>query len=189
MNHKRTPQMKNSFKYLILASIVLLASCSDEDHLPIEENLVIPQDKFALYMFDGLNERIDLHTITLDSIQRFRKKFIDYQDIVSYDTSGFRFEVIGTSKVNLDSMMAGNGQYKPVAAISEGQILFFADVRSPVSSSFPNYFYFEVVPFPWETKGYLDFCIPHSGVSQEDEDPRLNPTMLQILSSDSKILK
>lgn len=85
--------------------------------------------------------------------------------------------------------MAGNGLYKPVAAISEGQILFFADIISPVSSSIPNYFYFYAVPFPWGTKGYLDFYIPHSGVSPNEQDPRLNPTMLQIFNKDSKLIK
>ena len=181
--------MRNPLKHIILASVVFLASCSDDDQLPIEESLVVPIDKFALYMFEGLNDNVDLHTITFDSIKRFKKKFIDYQDIVSYDTSDFRFEVVGISKVNLDSMIAGNGQYKPVAAISEGQILFFAHVRSPVSSSFPNYFYFEALPIPWGKKGYLDFCIPHSGVSPDEQDPRLDPTMLQIFSKDSKLIK
>lgn len=150
--------MKNLFKSITLLSIIFFIGCSNEDPVPEKEELEIPKDKSAFYMFEGFSERVDLHTVTRDSINLFVKRFIDYQDIISYDTSTFEYEVTGVSKINLDSLMAGNGIVIPVLAI-------------------------------WEAKGLLELRFPPTGISQDDPDPRFNTTMLEIFSSEGKLVE
>ena len=181
--------MKSIFKIVTLFSIIFFVGCSEEDPVTEKEELEIPQDKFAFYMFEGFNDRVDLHTITQDSIKRFVKCFVDYKDIISYDTSTFKYEVTGVSKTNIDSVFIGFMWPKPVAAISEGRILFFADVRSGVASFFPDYFYLESFSFGQNEIGLLEFCFPPTGVTENDLDPRINPEMLEIFSSDGKLVE
>jgi hypothetical protein len=181
--------MNSIFKIISLFSIICFVGCSEEDPGPEKEELEIPQDKFAFYMFEGFNDRVDLHTITQDSIKGFVKCFVDYKDIISYDTSTFRYEITGVSKTNIDSVLFGFMWPKPVVAISEGRILFFADVRSGVASFFPDYFYLEPFPYGQNENGLLEFRFPPTGVSQADPDPRINPSMLEIFSSDGKLVE
>jgi hypothetical protein len=165
-----------------LLSIICFVGCSEEDPGPEKEELVIPQDKFAFYMFEGSNAHVDLHNITQDSIQRFVKRFVDYQDISSYDTSTFKYVITGVSKTKIDSVFSGFMWPKPVAAISEGRILFFADVRSGVASFYPDYFYLEPISIPQDETGVLEFCFPPTRVTENDLDPRINPEMLEIFN-------
>ncbi len=180
--------MKSIFKIISLFFIICFVGCSKEDPGPEKEKLEIPQDKFAFYMFEGFSDRVDLHTITQDTIKGFVKCFVDYKDIISYDTATFKYEITGVSKTNIDSLMFGFMWPKPVAAISEGRILFYADVRSGVASSFPDYFYLEPLSFGQNGKGFLEFRFPPTGVSENDLDPRINPEMLEIFSGDGKLV-
>jgi len=181
--------MKNISPLLIITVVFYLVCCSDDQKLLPEENLVIPNDVFAIYIIEGFHENIDLNTITLDSIKRLSIKIIDYQDIVSYDTSNFVFELIGISKEHIDSLdLARYARRYPLAAISEGQILFYVYLNNPALSSMPNFYYFEPYTLPNWAQGYLYFCPPPFSNIPVDKDQRMNSIMLQIFESDNKLI-
>ncbi len=181
--------MKNLFPYIIIAGVFFLVGCSDEHQILPEDDLVIPNDTFAFYIIEGFQEYIDLNTITVDSIKQFGNKIIDYQYIVSYDTSDFVFEIVGVGKEHVDSLLlARYARRYPLAAISKGQILFYAYLNHPALSSMPNYYYFEPYTLqPW-SKGYLYFCLTPFADIPVDQDQRLDSTMLQIFASDNKLI-
>ncbi len=180
--------MKNLFAYIIIAGVFSLVSCSDEYKILPENDLVIPNDTFAFYIIEGFQEYIDLNTITVDSIKLFGNQIIDYQDIVSYDTSDFVFELEGVGKENIDSLLlARYARRYPVAAISEGQILFYVYINHPALSSLPNWYYFEPYTLPLWTKGYLYFFLPPFTDIPIEQDQRMDSTMLQILERDNKL--
>ena len=181
--------MKNLLLYTIIGGIFWLVSCSDENQILPDDNLVIPNDTFAFYIIEGFQEYIDLNTITVDSIRLFGNQIIDYQDIVSYDTSDFVLELEGVGKENIDSLLlARYARRYPLAAISKGQILFYAYLNHPVLSSMPNYYYFEPYTLPSWSKGYLYFCLPPFADIPIDQDQRLDSTMLQIFERDNKLI-
>jgi hypothetical protein len=181
--------MKKLLSFIIIVVVFPLVSCSKDQKLLPEENLVIPNDVFAIYIIEAVHEYIDLNTITLDSIKRLSNKIIDYQDIVSYDTSSFAFELIGVSKEHIDSLdLARYARRYPLAAVSEGQILFYVYLNHPALSSLPNFYYFEPYTLPDWAKGYLYFCPPPFANLPLDQDQRMNSTMLQIFESDNKLI-
>ncbi len=180
--------MKNLFLYLIISCIFWLAGCSDEDQVLSKNNLIIPADRFAFYIIEGYQENINLNTIALDSIKQFKNIIVDYQDIVRYDTSNFTFEIVGASKENIDNLLlARYARRYPVAAISEGQLLFYVYINHPALSSMPNYYYFEPYTLASWSKGYLYFCLPLFAEIPKNQDQRLESTMLQIFESDNKL--
>ena len=181
--------MKSRVLIIIIAGIFSLVSCSDDQKILTEENMVIPNDVFAFYIIEGVHEYIDLNTITLDSIKKLENRIIDYQDIVCYDTSNFVFELKGVSKVHIDSiLLARYARRYPLAAVSNGQILFYVYLNHPALSSMPNYYYFEPYTLPLWVQGYLYFCLPPSDNIPVDKDHRKNSTMLQIFESDNKLI-
>ena len=180
--------MKNLLPYLLIPGIIWLVSCSDEYQILPEDTLIIPTDAFAFYIIEGFQEDINLNTITLDSIKQFGNQIVDYQDIVSYDTTDFVFELVGVSKENVDSLLlARYARRYPVAAISEGQILYYAYINHPALSSMPNYYYFEPYTLPPWSTGFLFFCLPPFVEIPKHQDQRLDSTMLQIFESDNKL--
>ena len=181
--------MKNLVLLLIIAGILSLVSCSNDQKIITEENLVIPNDAFAFYIIEGVHEHIDLNTITLDSIKKLENRIIDYKDLVSYDTSNFVFELIGVSKLHIDSILFARYALRyPLAAVSKGQILFYVYLNHPALSSTPNYYFLEPSTLPLWVQGYLYFCIPPSENIPGDKDHRKNSTMLQIFESDNKLI-
>ena len=180
--------MKNLVSYLIIVGVFWLVSCSDEHQILPENNLVIPNDTLAFYIIEGFQEYIDLNTITVDSIKQFGNQIIGYRDIVSYDTSDFVFELAGVGKESIDSLLLSRyARRYPVAAISEGQILFFVYINHPLLSSMPNWYYFEPYTLPLWTKGYLYFFLPPFTDIPIEQDQRMDSTMLQILERDNKL--
>lgn len=181
--------MKRIIQFLTIAGFVWLAGCSDEPEIIAEPELEIPNDTFAFYTMEGFqNWHVDLSTLTVDSIRRFGKKFLDLEDIISYDTLEYTFEVIGDGKENIDSLfLPGVPDTKPLAAISMKRVLFFVDVRSPVASFFPDWYYFELMPDLNETTGRLNFEVPPIDDFPIDDDPRMDSTMISILIGENKI--
>jgi hypothetical protein len=181
--------MKRKIQILAITGFIWLAGCSKEPVIIVEPELEIPNDTFAFYTMEGFpNWYVDLSTLTVDSIRRFGKIFLDLEDIVSYDTLEYTFEVIGDGKENIDSLwLPGAPAIKPLAAVSMKKVLFFVDVRSPVASFFPDWYYFELMLDLNETIGHLNFEIPPIDDFAIGYDLRMDSTMISILSGENKI--
>jgi hypothetical protein len=181
--------MKRIIQFLTIAGFMWLTGCSDEPEIIAEPELEIPDDTFAFYTMEGFqNWYVDLSTLTVDSIRCFGKKFLDLEDIISYDTLEYTFEVVGNGKENIDSLfLPGAPATKPLAAVSMKKVLFFVDVRSPWASSFPDWYYFELMPDLFETTGRLNFEAPPIDDFPIDDDPRMDSTMISILIGENKI--
>lgn len=156
------------------------------------KSVVIPNDTLAFYVIEGLRwyNYYYLGEYTVDSIRRFKSKLIDHIDIVSYDTSRFVFDLNGESVKNVANLLIRSVSHYPLAAISKEKILFFATLSNPASSTWPEYYY--LTPyyiFPYSTKGYLFFDAPLSSSpnAREENDIRLDSTMLKILGRYNKL--
>ena len=181
--------MKRFPLYIIISSMVCLAGCSEDHDIHPNLQFSVPSDPLAFYLIEGYHEDMDLENITVDSIKRFGNRIISYDEIISYDTTAYIFELTTTGKEHFDSLyLARYARHFPIAVISEGKFLFGVYISHGACSSFADWYslqpYYKV-NYP---NNFLVFSLPPPYVNFSIEpDLRKDPRMLQILMYGDKV--
>jgi hypothetical protein len=164
--------------------LIIFPGCAEFPQPEKESDLtVIPEDKLAFYVITGSSQDDLNGKIYTDSIISFGKRFIGYDDIFSYDTVYFSFDLSGDAIEMINSLnIEYNNWCLPYAVVSNGEVIFGAYLYHPQSSCFPYWFYSTTVRAG-------DFMI-YSPVWTEEpikSDPRKDPRILKILEEENKI--
>ncbi len=151
--------------------------------------IVIPNDTLAFYVIEGVRPYYQYYCLcnyTVDSIREIKSKLVDYSDIISYDTTSFRFEINAKCSANVLNLLLHTSYHVPLVAISKGEVLFFVYLSNDLSSSSEGYYYLRpyFTSFTNPTNGWLQFRIDYL---PEENDKRKDPVMLEILDRHNKL--
>jgi hypothetical protein len=168
----------------IVICFLVLSGCSEE-FLPDEEKISskIPDDRLGIYLIKDLPENLMYKPIPVDSIRLFGERILQYEEIISYDTIYFSFEI---QHFAVDRIAGINNKYGewclPFAVVCEGEVIFGAYLYHPLSMFFPYWFY--------STALRQDQFVIYAPVWTENPlkmDPRKDPRIIKVLSEDGKI--
>jgi hypothetical protein len=130
---------------------------------------------------------VDLKTITLDSIKKFGRRIIGFNDIVQYDVSNFTFEVTQSGKESYDSLyLARYAKHFPIAVVANGEFLYCIYISHGAVSSFADWYSLKPyygVNYP---NNFLLF-IPPPFIISPVPDLRSDSRMLQVLELGNKL--
>jgi len=172
-------------RYTIWVLCALLFIGCDELPDPEEPEITsdIPEDRLGFYVIEGISDELMFKRLPVDSIRFFGERFIDYNEILNYDTLYFTFEIAESA---IDRVATINNKYGkwclPFAVVCEGEIVFGAYLYHPLSSCFPYWFYSTAIrqkKFTIYTPVWTDNPIK--------VDPRKDPRMIRVLMEDGKI--
>jgi hypothetical protein len=173
--------MRKCYPYYLLIGAFLLIKCSDDKQIQPSDHFVIPNDKLAFYKIE--EPRFYCYEIFIDSITKLGERVIEYDQIISYDTSNFIFEIAETAA---DTIKNINLRYKnycmPIAVISNSNIIFGCYLYHDLCSGIPYWFSI----FLTHNK-YLTIYFPEGTVKPLDPDPRMDPRIIQVLINDNKL--
>ncbi len=175
--------MRN-LQQFIIAFLIFLPSCIELPQ-PEKESYVsnIPDDRLAFYVISETTQQDLQGKIMVDSIKSFGKRFISYDDIISYDTLYFSMELSENAIKNINSINLNyNNWCLPYAVVCNGKVIFGAYLYHPLSSCFPYWFYST-------TARDGDFAIYAPVWTNEpvSPDPRKDPAIIRVLTEDGKI--
>lgn len=168
----------------ILVCLLMLSGCEEEpgpEEVKIRSD--IPDDRLGFYLVEGLSEELMYNPLPVDSIRFFGERFLQYEEIISYDTIYFSFEI---ERLAVDRIAGINNKYAewclPFAVVCEGEVIFGAYLYHPLSSCFPYWFYstairqhqFVIYAPVWTEKPFK-------------RDPRKDPRLVKVLTEDNKI--
>lgn len=174
--------MGKCYPYYILIGVFLLIKCSDDKQIQPSDHFDIPDDKLAFYKIE--EPWFYCYEIFTDSITKLGERVIGYDQIISYDTSNFTFEI---AKTAADTIKNINLRYMnhcmPIAVISNSNIIFGCYLVDDLCSGIPFWFTF----FLTQNK-YLTIYFPEETVNPPpDTDPRMDPRIIQVLINDNKL--
>jgi len=156
-----------------------------EEPLPGDKKMTseIPDDPLAFYLIESLSDELMYKALPVDSIKFFGERVLQYEEIISYDTIYFSFEI---ERFAVDRIAGINNKYSewclPFAVVCKGEIIFGAYLYHPLSSFFPYWYYSTAVR-------QHQFII-YAPVWTEDPlkiDPRKDPRIIKVLLADGKI--
>jgi len=169
------------FPYYLLIGTFLLIKCSDDQQIQTPDHFVIPNDKLAFYKIE--KPRFYCSEIFIDSVTQLGERIIGYDQIISYDTSNFTFEITNTAA---DTIKNINLRYKnycmPIAIISNSEIIFGCYLYHSLCSGIPNWFTIYL-----SNNHYLTIYYPEGTNKPLDPDPRKDDRIIQVLLNDNKI--
>ena len=176
--------MRDQLLIFVFGCLILLAACSDDDQI----GPAGPADQLAFYMIEGYHDKLDLSTVTIDSIKEFGDLTIGYNDIVKYDTSNFIMELTPSGKERFDSVyLARYARHYPLALMVRGEFLFSVYISHGALSSIANWYslkpYYEVA-YP---NNYIQFSPPPFMNISAEPDYRKDPRILQVLKEGRKL--
>jgi len=168
----------------VVLCVLILMGCEEEPQP--EQKIItseIPDDRLAFYVIERLSDGIMYKALPVDSIKFFGERILQYNEIISYDTIYFSFEI---ERFAVDRIAGINNKYGkwclPFAVVCEGEVIFGAYLYHPLSSCFPYWFYSTAIR-------QHQFVI-YSPVWTENPlkmDPRKDPRMIKVLLEDEKI--
>jgi hypothetical protein len=143
----------------------------------------VPDDRLAFYVIENLSEELMYKALPVDSIMFFGERIIRYEEIISYDTVYFSFEI---ERFAVDRVAGINNKYNkwclPFAVVCEGEIIFGAYLYHPLSSCFPYWFYTTAI-----RQDQFTIYAPVWTENPLKHDPRKDPRMIKVLMEDGKI--
>jgi len=169
---------------LIIVIFLLISGCLENPE-PEEQfyTFEIPQDKLAFYVIEDLSEEVLYNEIPIDSIKKFGERFISYEEIISYDTVYFSFEILEIAMERVCSINNKYGKWcMPFAVVSKGEVIFGAYLYHPQSSCFPYWYYSTAI-----RQKKLTIYAPVWTEKPLKTDPRKDPRMINVLLEDGKI--
>jgi hypothetical protein len=175
----------NLFKYTTGIFCLLLIFGCEEIPDPEQPGIIneVPDDRLAFYVVEDLPEEMMYKKLPVDSIRFFGERFIEYEEILSYDTVYFTFEIMETA---IDRVAAINNKYSkwclPYAVVCEGEVIMGAYLYHPLSSCFPYWYYSTAI----RQKNFAVYAPVWTEIPIK-VDPRKDPRLIQVLSEDRKI--
>ncbi|MBS0001156.1 MAG: hypothetical protein KFF73_19385 [Cyclobacteriaceae bacterium] len=175
--------IRKSF-YILSAVFLFSTGCSE---VPQPEETVrlteIPKDRMAIYLIEGISDKMMYHELPVDSIRLFGERLVEYHEIVGYDTVYFAFSLLESAINRLSTI---NIEYMkwclPFAVVCEGEVIFGAYLYHPKSLFFP-YWYYATATRQDKFTIYAPVWTSHPFESE----PRKDPRMIRVLVEDDKI--